>query len=293
MASRYDQLEKKGLVRDAPPFLKNSVCYEVVMGSVAYGVSNDSSDMDIYGFCIPPKEILFPFSNGNIFGFDTDFPKFEQYLKHHIDDKSDGNQYDMTVYNIVKYFRLVTDNNPNMVDSLFVPTNCVLYSNAIGSLVRENRHIFLHKGCWHKFKGYAYNQLKKASSTERVGKRAETVEKYGYDIKFAYHVVRLILEVEQILAEQDLDLQRHKEQLRAIREGRWSLKQVECFFTEKEKDLEELYKESKLPYMPDMTEVRNLLTRCINMYFSENLIEVSEEKYKKVIEQIKSLVWEV
>ena len=63
MSSKFDYLEKKGLVADAPPFLKNSVCYEVVMGSVAYGVSNDSSDMDIYAFCIPPKDILFPYQS--------------------------------------------------------------------------------------------------------------------------------------------------------------------------------------------------------------------------------------
>ncbi len=57
----------------------------------------------------------------------------------------------MTVYPIVKYFRLLMDNNPNIIDSLFVPRNCVLYSTKVGEMVRENRHIFLHKGCWAKF----------------------------------------------------------------------------------------------------------------------------------------------
>ncbi len=287
MSSRFDYLEKKGLVSDAPPFLKNSVCYEVVMGSVAYGVSNDSSDMDIYGFCIPPKDILFPYHNGNIYGFDTDFPKFDQYLKHHI--QTDKNEYDITIYNICKFFSLVAQNNPNMVDSLFVPATCILYSNPIGNLVRENRHIFLHKGCWHKFKGYAFSQIKKASSQERIGKRADSVEKYGYDLKFGYHVVRLILEVEQILAEQDLDLQRHKEQLKAIRQGHWSLKQIEDFFSEKEKQLEKLYHESKLPYSPDITEIRNLLGKCINMYFSDNILQVEEKIYKEAIEKIRQI----
>ena len=29
----------------------------------------------------------------------------------------------------------------------------------VGNLVREKRKLFLHKGAWPKFKGYAYSQL--------------------------------------------------------------------------------------------------------------------------------------
>jgi uncharacterized protein len=42
---------------------------------------------------------------------------------------------------------------------------------------------------------------------KRKGKRREIIDKYGYDEKFAYHVVRLLNEAEQILTENDLDLQ--------------------------------------------------------------------------------------
>ena len=293
MGSTLDKLHTKGLIPDVPPFLINAVCYEVVMGSVAYGVSNNYSDVDVYGFSVPPKNILLPFEHEYVYGFDTNYPKFEQYSQHHIEDKSTQKEYDLTIYNICKYFRLVADNNPNMVDSLFVPQNCVLHSNNVGSLVRENRHIFLHKGCWHKFKGYAYSQLKKLKVKNPEGKRKEMVDKYGFDVKFAYHVVRLMLEVEQMLAEQDLDLQRNKEQLRAIREGRWSLKQIEDFFEVKEKGLESLYRDSKLPHSPDETEIRNLLIKCINTYFCDTVLTPSEDSYKKVVDKIKIYLSEV
>lgn len=65
------------------------------------------------------------------------------------------------------------ENNPNIIDSLFTPISCIIHSTAVGNIVRENRKIFLHKGCWQRFKGYAYGQLHKASnklkSTEMTG----------------------------------------------------------------------------------------------------------------------------
>ena len=59
MPSYVDQLSLKGLLPELPHHVRDGIQYEVVMGSLAYGVSNDNSDMDIYGFSIPPKEIIF------------------------------------------------------------------------------------------------------------------------------------------------------------------------------------------------------------------------------------------
>lgn len=80
-----------------------------------------------------------------------------------------GKQYDFQIFSIVKYFQLCMENNPNMLDSLFTPVNCVIHSTQIGNLVRENRKMFLHKGCWPKLKGYAFSQLHKASIKEYKG----------------------------------------------------------------------------------------------------------------------------
>ena len=55
----------------------------------------------------------------------------------------------------------------------------------------------VHRGAWPKFKGYAYSQLHKLAIKEPTGKRAELVAAHGYATKFAYHVVRLLGEVEQ------------------------------------------------------------------------------------------------
>jgi predicted nucleotidyltransferase len=239
------------------------------MGSVAYAVSSDTSDMDVYGFCLPPKEMVFPHLAGQIEGFGTQVQKFEQWSEHHIKAPDGRREYDFAVYSIVKYFQLVMQNNPNMIDSLFTARNLVLHSTPIAEMVRERRREFLHKGSWHKFKGYAYAQLAKIKSKSNSSnpKRAKSIEDFGFDVKFAYHIVRLLNEVEQIMVEHDLDLQKNNEQLKAIRRGEWSLEQIERYFEDKEKHLEEVYLKSTLPHSADEAAIKKLLLECLEHHY--------------------------
>lgn len=267
-----------------PKWLLDNVAYITIMGSQAYGVSSDESDLDTYGFCLPPKEMVFPHLAGEIRGFGTQVVPFEQWQKHHVKDPSKEVEYDFVIYSIVKYFQLCMENNPNMIDSIFTPRNCVIHSTEVGEMVRENRRMFLHKGSWPKFKGYAYAQMGKIR--EKVNaenpKRAASIAKYGYDLKYAYHIVRLLNEVEQILVEGDLDLQRNREQLKDIRRGEWTVEQVETYFEQKERILEQTYANSKLPERADEAAVKTLLLNCLEHHYG-NLstavkVETSAEK---------------
>ena len=147
------------------------------------------SDWDVVGFCIPSKEEIFPHLTGNIPGFGKQKKPFATWDKHHIEYKD--KEYDITIYSIVQFFDLCLGMNPNMVDLLFVPINCVLHSTAIGNLVRDNRHMFLSKLCWHKFKGYAYSQLNKAQNrSHKLLDDVETFEdKHGIYRKTSYNDV--------------------------------------------------------------------------------------------------------
>ena len=266
MSSRVQSLYKKRLITP-PPWLPKVVHYETMMGSVAYGVSTDYSDEDIYGFCIPKKKTIFPHLDGHIIGFGRQPKKFEQYQQHHIVDKEADKQYDLSIYGIVKYFQLCMENNPNMIDSLFTPQFCVLHITAVGQMVREARELFLHKGAWYKFKGYAYSQLHKMKNKNPIGKRKETIEKFGFDVKFAYHTVRLLNEIEQILQDGTINIQKNKEQLKAIRRGDVSESDIMKWASDKEIALEKLYNESKLRDKPAEEEIKQLLINCLEQHF--------------------------
>lgn len=312
-----------------PEFVVSQIQYEVMMGSISYGVSGDLSDVDIYGFCIPYKDMVFPHLSGEIQGFGRSRKRFEQYQQHHIFNPSDKRTYDITVYSIIRFFQLCMENNPNMIDSLFVPQRCVLYCSPIAERMRVNRKKFLHAGAYHKFKGYAYSQKNKLknkvilkiiefeekyyikhnenitfkevieeiecrskdssnrkhnnlkllnasslaeyktllSQCKNPSKRKANIIEKGYDTKFGYHIVRLLGEVEQILLEGDIDLERDRERLKAIRNGDWSIEKLDKYFDEKEVYLEELYQKTKLPNKPNEVFIKQLLLDCLEARF--------------------------
>ena len=265
--SRLLAVIKKGLGDDhsIQSWILENAQYITMMGSRAYDTYTESSDYDLYGFTIPPKDIVFPYHHGFVFGFHKKVPNFDQLQKHGM--IYDGLEVDIQLFNIVKYFRLLMENNPNMVDSLFTKQEYVLKSTKIGEMVRVNRRLFLHKGAFFKFKGYAWSQLIKAKSKSREGKRKAIVDKFGYDVKFAGHIIRLLDECEQILQDGDVDLTRACEQIKAVNRGEMKLEEIEDLFKRKEKYLETLYEKSELRHSPDVDAILDLLLRCLEEHF--------------------------
>lgn len=268
MSSRIQESNKKGLIQP-PKWLPDNIHYEVITGSVAYAVSSDTSDMDIVGFCIPPKELIFPHLAGDIPGFGQQKQRFEQYQQHHVIDESKNQEYDFTIYSIVKFFHLCMENNPNMVDTLFVPQRCVLFASKIAQHIRDRRKMFLHKGSYHKFRGYAYAQLKKIESKSNSSnpKRQASIDEFGFDVKFAYHIVRLALEAEYILMNHDLDIEVNSEILKSVRRGEWSQEKITDWFNQKESALEDLYSKSTLQIKPDEEAIKRVLVECLEMHY--------------------------
>lgn len=283
------RLKSKGLI-NCPEWLVDNVHYLTIMGSNAYGVSSDSSDEDIYGFCIPKKEMVFPHLKGEIIGFGRHDERFEVWQQHHIEDKDTGKEHDFQVYSIIKYFQLCMECNPNMIDSLFTPRRCIIHTTQVGELVRENRYLFLHKGAWHKFKNYAFSQMHKMDIKEPKGKRKEMVDKFGFDLKFGYHVVRLLSECQMILDEGDLDLERNREELKSIRRGEWTLDKIKDYFAMKEKILEKSYSDSKLPFSPDEDAIKDLLLKCLEQHFGslDKAIHI-DSKHEAALRQISEI----
>lgn len=243
MSSVTEQLAKRGLC-NPPNYVKSNTMYETIVGSVAYGVADEFSDFDVNGFFIPPVEMLFPHLSGHVLGFGKDPKAPKAYQQHHIWDhdalNGRGRKYDLNIYNITVYFQLCLDNNPNMLDTLYTPRECVLHSTAISEMVRERRDLFPHKKCWPKYKGYAFQQLHKmkGKNPDPGSKRDKLREKYGFDVKFAYHLVRLLLEVEMIMNEHCIDIRRHREHLKAIRRGEVTEDDIIKWAADKESHLE-------------------------------------------------------
>jgi predicted nucleotidyltransferase len=167
MSNYISQLVEKELIHP-PKWLPGNVLFEGLTGSVAYACSTDTSDMDVVGFCMPPKETIFPHLRGEIFGFGTPGERFEQFQQHGIDVPEWNKRFDITSFSIVKFMQLAMENNPNVIELLFLPRRCILTSTQISEHIRSHRHQFLHLGGFHKNRGYAMSTINNMKKIDRT-----------------------------------------------------------------------------------------------------------------------------
>lgn len=118
----------------------------VIRGSQAYGTSLPSSDVDYAGVYIQPIE--------NILGFG--------YRDQINDDKND-----IVLYEVKRFLELIQSSNPNILELLNTPDDCILYKDPVFDEIISHKNDFITKGCANSFAGYAIQQIKKAKGQEK------------------------------------------------------------------------------------------------------------------------------
>lgn len=113
--------------------------FECVTGSRAYGTETPESDNDLRGVFIAPRRAFF--------GLDTP------------EQVSDAAQ-DETYYEIGRFVDLLTRNNPNILEMLYAPDDCVRYRHPLMDRIRPE--MVLSKLCRDTFAGYALSQVHRA-----------------------------------------------------------------------------------------------------------------------------------
>lgn len=131
---------------------KNKIL-EFRIGSHLYGTNTPESDEDFSGVFMPDEN--------HVFGFERMEQVDLSKVSKRVDGKNDKNAIDMVLYEYRKFVRLALDNNPNVLEQLFVDVNNLTYSNSFGSRLLNNRHLFPHRGLKQKFLGYAFSQKHK------------------------------------------------------------------------------------------------------------------------------------
>lgn len=123
---------------------QNLILFEVISGSKSFGLDTPTSDTDIKGVYYLPKE--------KFYGLD--------YIPQ-ISNETNDEVY----YEIGRFVELLLKNNPNILEILASPEDCILYQHPL--MERLKIEDFLSKLCKDSFAGYAMTQIKKARGLKK------------------------------------------------------------------------------------------------------------------------------
>lgn len=154
--------------------------YEVISGSRAYGFANENSDFDYRGIFFPNHRCFYGLEN----------------FKDPIETKDP----DTVFYSFKKFISLALANNPNILEVLFIDDpNLIVQDSSYIQRIKMFREDFLSKKIFTTYLGYVKAQmhkLKLGGNMETITneKRANNIKKFGYDLKAASHVLRLLFQ---------------------------------------------------------------------------------------------------
>ncbi|MCX8533135.1 nucleotidyltransferase domain-containing protein [Chryseobacterium luquanense] len=123
---------------------RNLILFEAISGSRSFGLATENSDTDIKGVYHLPKE--------DFFGLN--------YIPQISNETND-----ITYYEIARLVELLQKNNPNILEILASPEDCIQHKNSLMDLLKPED--FLSKLCKDTFAGYAISQIKKAKGLNK------------------------------------------------------------------------------------------------------------------------------
>jgi uncharacterized protein len=165
-------------------WIKNNglLIFEAITGSKAYGLDTATSDTDIRGVFILPKNMFYG-------------------LEYTAQVNNETN--DIVYYELRRFMELLSKNNPNILELLSTPENYVLYKHPVMEMLKPE--LFVSKLCEQSFANYAFTQIKKAYSLEKkIVQPVEEERKSVLDFCFVYEDKETV-GLKQFLAVKGLD----------------------------------------------------------------------------------------
>jgi predicted nucleotidyltransferase len=132
---------------------------------------------------------------------------------------------DLVMYSLRKYLHLATKGNPTALLPLYAPQDSVLTLHPLGEELRALAPAVLSQQAVHRFLGYMDAQRERLLGRGRrsnVPNRPELVARYGYDVKYASHALRLAYQGLEIVRDGRLTLPmpgRERERVLRVKRG--------------------------------------------------------------------------
>lgn len=120
--------------------------------------------------------------------------------------RSGHGDIDLVLYSLRKFLRLAIKGNPTVLLPLYAPADELVTVTPLG---RELRASFLSRLAVKRFLGYMHSQHERMmwrGRRSRVPNRPELIERYGWDVKYGSHALRLAFQGQEIARDGQLTL---------------------------------------------------------------------------------------
>jgi predicted nucleotidyltransferase len=160
---------------------RSNVILQGVVGSTAYGLAHEDSDIDKAGVYVAPTHDVLGLSGPEV-----------------VKDSLQEHKPDRTLHEVGKFVGLALAANPSILELLFLPAYEVLTDE--GDMLVEHRQVFLSsKNIKARYGGYAKSQADRLLQRENDGKEGFSSDTKARTEKHGRHCYRLLFQAEELL----------------------------------------------------------------------------------------------
>lgn len=244
MLARY----KEGGIGDslAPPdrsTLYDRVIYRCIIGSRAYGLGDDESDIDYRGIFLPPAEL-----HWSLYG---------------VPQQLECDETQEAYWELQKFLVLALKANPNVLECLYTPL--VEKATPLAEELLAMRETFLSRLVYQTYNGYVMSQFKKMQADLRNQGQVKW--------KHVMHLIRLLISGVSVLRDGfvPVRVEEHRQQLLAIKRGELPWQETEKWRLSLHVEFDRALAETKLPERPNYELANSLLIEARRQALSEEL----------------------
>lgn len=214
--------------------LFDHVIFQCIIGSQAYGLTDEESDVDRRGFFLPPAERHWSLAG--------------------VPEQIECHETQEAYWEIQKFLVLALKANPNVLECLYSPI--VEKATPLAQELLDMRSIFLTRMIYQTFNGYVMSQFKKM--------QADVRNKGKVKPKHVMHLIRLLLSGIGALRDGvvSVEVTEHREQLLAIKRSELPLDECEKWRHSLHKEFEAAFAATKLPERPDYERANTFLLKA-------------------------------
>lgn len=214
--------------------LFDRVIFQCVIGSQAYGLADENSDIDRRGFYLPAAD-----AHWSLYG---------------VPEQLECHETQEVYWELQKFLILALKANPNVLECLYSPL--VEKATPLAQELLDMRSIFLSRLVYQTYNGYVLSQFKKM--------QADLRNQGSVKWKHVMHLIRLLMSGISVLEEGEVSVrvEEHRDLLLTIKRGDLPWEEAEQLRKSLTQEFERAYQATSLPARPDYERANAYLIKA-------------------------------